>query len=302
MDWGIVYQLTFFLALGLLAIVVTIFVFAVSQVGRATASSSKEQQDILLQQKKAKAKRIESIERQVTKAKKTGNIDLSKLLSELKSLTEESAEYEAQLRHIQERIMLISRKGAVVCPGVFFLAALALTVVASGLTGSQNLVALPLWIISVGALAFGGFRVFRTLGAIEEVTITSQEAMEKLPEAVKVALRELEEERKPELGLTFMAQQPPFHVKVDSETKIKFRVSLIKGDVADDTVVAFLVPPGFSFPGIESIIQDADHHIAPQFVTARVDYREPVRRGMSLTRELVVKAPSKAGQFEAYYE
>ena len=42
MDWGVVYQLTFFLALGLLAIVITIFVFAVSQVGRATESASRE--------------------------------------------------------------------------------------------------------------------------------------------------------------------------------------------------------------------------------------------------------------------
>lgn len=51
---GVVYQLTFFLALGLLATVITIFVFAASQIGRATESASKEQQDILLEQKVAK--------------------------------------------------------------------------------------------------------------------------------------------------------------------------------------------------------------------------------------------------------
>lgn len=54
---GVVYQLTFFLALGLLAIVITIFVFAVAQLGRATEVSSKQQQDILLKQKRAKTRR-----------------------------------------------------------------------------------------------------------------------------------------------------------------------------------------------------------------------------------------------------
>ncbi|GAI31373.1 unnamed protein product, partial [marine sediment metagenome] len=47
---GSVYQLTFFLALGLFAIIVPIFVFAASQVGRATELTSRQQQDILQKQ------------------------------------------------------------------------------------------------------------------------------------------------------------------------------------------------------------------------------------------------------------
>ena len=236
---GVVYQLTFFLALGLLAIVVAIFVFAVSQVGRATESASKEQQNILLRQKEAKGRQIEKIQQQLEEARKVGHLDESKLLKELQGTKEEIAGYDTELRRLRERIMLIRRKGAVVCPGAFFLAALVLTITASGLAEGQNIVALPLWIISIGALGFGGFRVFRTLGAIEEVTITSQEAMEKLPEAVKVALREFEEEKKPELELIFRNKQPPFHIQAGTQTAIAFGCRLIRGDIARNPRVGF---------------------------------------------------------------
>jgi len=41
---GVIYQLTFFLALGLLAILITIFVFAISSLGRAIEVATKEQE------------------------------------------------------------------------------------------------------------------------------------------------------------------------------------------------------------------------------------------------------------------
>lgn len=300
MDWGIVYQLTFFIALGLLAIVITIFVFAVSLLGRATESASKEQQDILLKQKEAKGKQLETLQSQLEEAKKTGQLDESKLAQELQDSKEEIASYDAQLRHLQERVILIRRKGAVVCPGAFLAATIILAVTASGLAESQNLIALSLWIISIITLFFGTFRVFKALGAIEEVTITSQEAIEKLPEAVKAALKELEEERKPELELLFLDSQPPFHVKADSQTTLKLALRLRKGDRADDIRVAFFAPQGFSFPGEKLLTQPADHSKCPGFITGGVTF-PPITRGLSLAGKKDIKVPSNKGTFEAYY-
>jgi hypothetical protein len=296
-DCGIVYQLTFFLALGLLAIVITVFVFAVSQVGRATESASKEQQDILLKQKEAKGKQIEKIQGQLEEARKVGHLDEAKLLTELQNTKEEIAGYDAQLRHLQERIMLIRRKGAVVCPGVFFITALVLTITASGLADGQNFIALPLWIISIGALVFGGSRVFRTLGAIEEVTITSQEAMEKLPEAVKVALRELEEEKKPELEIKFKGAQPPFQMKAKSEMLIKILVGITKGDVARNAVVAFWAPPVFKFP-------DSPRSLPSEKYTSYVSTSIPlgdIIRPTRTTCSIKLKAPSQPSSYTMAY-
>lgn len=296
---GIVYQLTFFLALGLLAIVVTIFVFAVSQIGRATASASKEQGDILLKQKKAKGRQIEKIQKRLEEARKVGHLDESKLLKEFQDTKEEIASYDAQLNHLQKRIVLIRRRGAVACPGAFFLATLVLTTTASALVESQSFVALLLWIISIGTLAFGSFRVFRTLGAIEEVTITSEEAMEKLPEAVKLALRELEEERKPELSLEFKGKKFPLHVKTDSEESLTLSLDLAKGDFAEDVVVHIGVPPGFDFPGLDTYTLPPDHDY-PNYICTRWNQGE-VMPGLAYQMKITIKSPSTAGSFNMIY-
>ena len=96
----IVYQLTFFLALGLLAIVVAIFVFAVSQIGRATESASREQEEVLSRQKEAKEKQIERIQERLEEARKVGSLDEKKLLAELQESTEEIKGYDTELRPI----------------------------------------------------------------------------------------------------------------------------------------------------------------------------------------------------------
>jgi hypothetical protein len=300
MDWGIVYQLTFFLVIGLLAIVVTIFVFAVSQVGRATEAASKEQQDILLGQKEAKEQQIEEIQKQLEEARKAGHLDEARLLAELQNTREKITGYDAQLKHLQERIILIRRRGAVVCPGAFFLTALVLTLVASGLAGSQNFVALPLWIVSIGTLVFGGYRVFRTLGAIEEVTITSREAMEKLPEVVKAALIALEEAKKPELSLTFKGKTFPLHVKADSEVSLPLALEVYKGEFAEDIAVHICAPPGFGFPDRDTYTLPEDHDY-PNYV-GTIWYREKAMRGLRYQNTVTMKAPSKKGTFKiAYY-
>lgn len=83
--------------------------------------------------------------------------------------------------------------------------------------------------------------------------------------------------------------------------KLKFYVSLTKGDVADNVEVVFLVPPGFSFPGRTLTLQDADHPITPSFATTLVGYAAPIKSGLNLSLELVLKTPSKSRTYEAYY-
>ncbi len=298
---GIVYQLTFFVALGLLATVVTIFVFAVSQVGRATESASRQQQSILLKQKKAETSRIDRIQAQLEEAKKTGQLDEPKLSKELEETKQDIIGYDTELRRIHERIVLIRRKGAVIYPGAGFLVTLALSVAASGLTEAQDLstLALWLWIISICSLAFGVYRVFRTLGAIEEVTITSKEAIEKLPEAVKIALRELEEEKRPELELVFV-DEPPFRVETQSERLIEYSVRLSRGDIARDVIAAFFTPANFEYPDNPAKLA------VPQtkyedYNSARINLGD-IKRPFAHPKSLKLKAPAEPGHYIAAYK
>lgn len=294
---GAIYQLTFFLAVALLAIVITIFVFAVSLVGRAIESASREQQVLLSSQTEAKKKQIKRLQEQLKDAEKTGNLDKGQLNEELTQTQHEIDGYQAQLDHIEKRQSLIRRRGAVVCPGIALFITLALTMIASGLAEAQNPpdFTLWLWIVSLGFLVFGIYRLFITLGAIEEVTITSQEAIEKLPEAVKAALKEIEEEKKPVLGLVFLGEQPPFRIKAGTERQIEFAVVLKKGSEARNVVVYFTAPPGFSFPGMKVTVQSNLSEF-PTYImtgTTMID----IRKGINKENGITIKAPDISKEY-----
>lgn len=299
---GIVYQITCLVSLGLLGIVVAIFVLAVTQVGRATESASREQQNKMLQKKEVNLKQIEVIQGQLEKAKEAGKIDESELSKELEKTKEELKSYDNEIKRIQERVVMIRRKGAVIYPGACFILALALSLASSGLAESQNLLtlALWLWIISIGILIFGMYRVFRTLGAIEEVTITSGEAVDKLPEAVKSALRELEEEKKPELELEFTNEKPPFSYKVGEERAIVFGTRVTKGTIARNASVVFFAPPGFDFPGMDKAVQSKDIARVGGYLTAYFNF-ERCTRPIKLSEEIRIKAPNSAGKYILLY-
>lgn len=229
--------------------------------------------------------------------KKTGRLDETKLLHELTNTKEAIAGYNAQLERIQGRIKLIKREGAVIWPGASFLTTIALTVAASALADGHNLAALSLWIPSIATFTFGVYRVFITLGAIQEVTVTSKEAIERLPEAVKVALRELEEERKPELLLTFTDKQPPFSMVTESEESIKFGVSLSKGDIARKVEVAFFASPGFEFPDSTSTRPAIG---LPDYATTLIEVGN-VSKPLVTPRSVKLKAPSKPKTYLVFY-
>lgn len=296
---GGIYQLTFFLALALLAVVVTIFVYAVSQVGRATNLASKEQEVILWQQKEAKKRRIEELQKRLEEAKETGHLDEFRLIDEILKTEEEIASYNDKLKHLEERVTLLTRRGAVIWPSGFFAATLALNIIASGIAASQNPAAFTLWLASLGTLGYGIFRVFKTLGAIQEVTISSEEALEKLPEAVKTALRELEEEKRPELELVF-ADKPPFRVDTQSERLIEYRVHLSRGDIARDASIAFWFQPNFEYVD-EVQPLPAPYSKYKDYVSAYFklgDIKGSLERG----HKLKVKAPSEARRYTAAYK
>lgn len=295
---GGIYQLTFFIALALLAVVVTIFVYAVSQVGRATNLASKEQEVILWQQKEAKKRRIEKLQKRLEEAKETGHLDKFRLIDEILKTEGEIASYNDKLKHLEERVTLLTRRGAVIWPSGFFAATLALNIIASGIAASQNPAAFTLWLASLGTLGYGIFRVFKTLGAIQEVTISSEEALEKLPEAVKKALKELEEEKKPILKLGFLEAQPPFHTEVESEMAIKFTTSLERGDIASKVAVVFFAPPGFEFLGSPKGPLPSKKYVS--YVSTEFDLKEIIRP-IDKVRWVKLKAPSQPNRYTLVY-
>ena len=300
---GIVYQLTFFVSLGMLGIVVAVFVFAVTQVGSATKSAAKEQESKMLEKRKATLPRIESLEEKLGEAKRSGELNVPGLSSEIEETKEELESYDAEIKRVKERVVLITRKGAVVYPAGLFLVALALSITSSGLAGNESLGTLALWVwaISLVPLVLGVYRVYRSLGAIEEVTIASEEALDKLPAAVKSALRELDEEKKPELVMSFIGEEPPIRMVVGQEKEVTIGITLTKGEVARKPQVVFCVPTGFEFlEGARPMIQPKEVETVGGMLSGFCDFKD-CRRGTRLSATLRLKAHSEAGVYEFIY-
>lgn len=294
---GIVYQLTFFVSLGMLGIVVAVFVFAVTQIGSATKTAAKEQENKMLEKRKVTLSRIESMEEKLAEGKRSGELNVSGLSSEVVEMNEEIENYDVEIKRIKERIGLITRRGAIVYPGGFFLVALVLSITSSGLAGNDNLGTLGLWVwaVSLVPLVFGAHRVYRSLGVVEEVTVGSGEVLDKLPEAVKLALRELEEERKPELKMVFIGEEPPIRMVVGERKKIRIGIDVTKGEVA------FFAPVGFNFLGrAKTMLQAEDVGIVGGMLGGFYKFGD-CRNDSVQTEEVIIKAHSEAGVYEFFY-
>lgn len=215
------YEVTILLNLALVTMTVTVFVFAVSLLGRAIEIAKQENEKARQEQSEKTKKEIDEIQNELEKARKTGELKETKRLTKLQK---DKRKFEKKLERIRKRYQLFRVKRGVLYPSSFFLGSLILAAVAKALGSIYS----PfLWIGALGLLTLGGYRLFLCLKVIEEVAIMSEEmARKKAIEISKSALAEYEETKRPKLRLYFKDKKPPFQFGKDSEVKIGFFVSL----------------------------------------------------------------------------
>ncbi len=302
MTVGVVYQLTFFLALGLLAIVITIFVFAVSLLGRAMEAAAKSENEKLAERKENNAKEMTAMKKEIEKAEASGQIPRG-MIRGLKKLEKRDKKFEKELSKIRRAPELLTVKGGVLPVGSCLLAALILSGGAWYLSNGQVfswIIPVLIWILGLAAIGYSIYGIYRCLRVIESVAITSEEAaLRRTMEAFKISQKELEEERKPELSLEFKGKKFPLHVKTDSEESLTLSLDLAKGDFAEDVVVHIGVPPGFDFPGLDTYTLPPDHDY-PNYIGTRWNQGK-VMQGLAYQMKITIKSPSTAGSFNMIY-
>lgn len=299
---GIVYQLTFFLALGLLATVVAIFVFAVSLLGRAMEAAAKDERNKIAERKAINSREIATLRKGMRKAEKEGEIP-RELKRKLGKLEDKDKKFDKELSKIRKAPELLTVRGGVIHPGIFVFASIVFTVTASYLSTIQNfnwLTPLFIWLLGLAAIGYSVYRICKSLKVIESVAITSEEAwIVKTVEAFKIAQKELEEEKKPRLELKFEDAHPPFRVEAGAEITIRFNVGLTKGDVARNPVVAVSAPPGFKFPDSQARLPTRYEKYA-NYVSTRLDLGDIIRPlGRRVSFKL--KVPSQPRRYIAVY-
>jgi len=83
---SVIYQLTFFLAIALLAIVITVFVLAVSLLGRAVRLSTEEQTKAEEKRKEDTENEIKKMQDKLGQAKAEGHLNIEDLTKSLQDL------------------------------------------------------------------------------------------------------------------------------------------------------------------------------------------------------------------------
>lgn len=296
----IIYQLTFYLALALLAILITVFVFAVSLLGRALETAARDEREKLTERKESNAKTMVAIKKDIDEAEAKGDIPVG-LIQKLKELKRKEKKYSKELKRIRKAPELLTVEGGVVPPGAALLIALVLSGWAWGIADVGTKYApITLWLIGLVAVGFSIVCIYKSLKIIESVAITSEaEAERRLTRAVKGAWLEVEEEKKPELQLEWKGQHPPFHMKVKSEITIQFILRLRKGDIARHSEIYFTAPQGFKFPDARQMLPPLGEEYI-NYVAASVDCQD-ILKGKYYLKEIKLKAPSQPKCYPIIY-
>ncbi len=299
---GSVYQLTFLLALGLLAIVITIFVFAVSLLGRAIEAAAISEKENLAQRKENNTKEMAAIRKKIEEAETSGQIPKG-LTRELDKLEKKNKKFEKELGKIRKAPALLTARGGVFYPCASLIAALALNAGALYLSDIENIhwaKPLSIWILGLAAIGFSIYRICKSLNVIQNVAITSEEAwIKKTVDAFKIAQKELEEEKKLIVELVFPEEQPPFHMTANSTKIIVFALSLVRGVECTSPHVLFLAPPGFDFPG-HTTFKQSNSSSNPNYISTYIEVSDIHRRIRSLS-QITLKAPAESKTFTILY-
>lgn len=318
MDWGVIAQAMFFLAIGFIAIIVTMFVFATSLLSLARKKASYEKRKILEEQEQRTSVELEKIQQQLNKAKKANNSEeIEKLGKEVSKLENQLRMDEQSLASILKRYSLPFTVGTGVArPGICFLLASTLSGIAWSLgnrqsqvgIGFQNTLLPFLTYLLIGlaliAIIYGVYKLYYNLKAIQEVSISSEELdLGKTTEAVKIAYKEYTDENRPKMELEFIEPKPPIQIAQRGEVTIKFKVRLVKGDQGQNARVVFYAPDTFNFipPTDEKpfwyLLMTDPGNIAIEHKMGKDLYP-----GDFYFASLTIEAPQETGTFKLYYK
>jgi len=291
----ILYELTIFLAFALIAVVATIFVIAASLLGRAIEESSREQEEVARKESSEFDETIAGLQKQLKGAKGAKVIDGLKM--QIAEYEERKKEAEKDLKRISQKYGLLTVRGTVLYPGMFFLVSIVLAGIARyTATIPLTLVSNIIWGVSLVALIWGSYRICQCLKVIEGVAITTEEAQfKRTTQAFELALERHEESKRPELEFEFKKRKPPFSFKLDAKEIIEFRIELKQGDVAKSAEVWFFAPKDFEFPEYYTWNQDSEYTI-PNALTTKFKLGDLIG-GVGYLRELAIKTPTKTGEY-----
>jgi ABC-type multidrug transport system fused ATPase/permease subunit len=296
-----VYQNTFWLIVAVLAVLLPLYVLAVSLLGRAIRIAREQKRAMAAEQEQRAKTETEEAGRELEK----GKTDAARERLNLAKKEEEEAT--KQLKRVDKRYNLLTLRCCVIIPGALLLAAAVLSALAESFTSRATSlsalfwIAISSWSLSLVLMGVAGFRLIRALSVVQEISLSSDEtALRRTTEALKTALSEVEEGKRPELDFTWWKPTPPIHVSSAEEFNVEYYVVITKGEVARSVVASLYVPPEFELPGVAKPL------IQPLAVNLLAGYKTSTKpsttyiAGMNWRVTFQVKAAAEPGTYTLY--
>lgn len=297
------YQATFYLSTVLLAVTITVFVLAVSLLGRAVRISTVEQeknQKEVLSISQASMRELEERFKKASKDQSQPDItSIQKSINRIKSLQRRSR---LKLLWICIKPNFLRVPLGVLLPGLLFIIAIASSALAIYFESTSHITALSFWYVSMVVMIIGTIFIILTLVVTQSVSVTSEETSHVRQKEVFIsALREYDESQKPILILEFSNEQPPFTLSVDQQKEIDFSIRLTRGDIARKPEIWFFAPAEFGFPGKETRIQPATLPKIGGYISTAFNFKD-CGQGVTLSGKLLIKAPSQPNKYLLYFQ
>ncbi len=296
-----IFEAIFFLDVGLLGITITLFVLAVSLLGRAIKLSLQEQEETEEKAKKEVDDEIKKIKSQLNKTASSSHPDLVGLNTNLALLVRKQKEHQYKLNNIKNKPSHLKVSGGVILPGIFFIISLVFCIFARynfSINSDTNM--LGYYFGAIVPVVIGLTFVYSTLKVVEEVAITSEDtAFIREAEVLKTALFEFEEAKRPILELRFKNEKPPIHFGIEQTKTITVGLVLLYGESARNPVIGIGIPNDFSFSEKQGSSQPVSSSRS-NYVFSSISC-DTCLQGIVHEKNVIITAPKEKGKYKSYW-
>jgi hypothetical protein len=287
-----------FLTITLITILIPVFVFAVSLLGRAIEKSSEEaktKENNLKIKVSETSKKLKEASDKIRETTKTDQLE-----KEIRNYKKDIKKYEKEIKSIRRIPEHLTVGGCIIKPGICFLIAFLLSNIVKSSPNitfkSVHISLIPLNIISLILVLLGFLILYQCLKVIQEISLTTEQAqLQRTIDAFETALQQHEERKLPKLDLFFKDKKPPFIFNKASKNSISCSIYLKYGDVASDCEVRFLFPEAFKCLRLRTISSDE-----PGYIEVINEFGN-LKKGLQHPVNLEIETPNVTGKFTVKY-
>jgi hypothetical protein len=285
-------------AVALAGIGITVFTLASTFLSEAIQESRKKEGET--QKKKAEdfGLKVTDLQNKVSELKSSA--DSTGVEGKLKEIKQATKKFDKEIKRIHAKYSSLHFGPSVGIPGSAFFVAF----VCSEIYKSNQLASLPgtiIWFVSLLLLAFGTYRILRSLILVQEISLVGDSQKTRMKQAFQEALVAHDQEKEERVSITFPKQSFPMTLAPSVEVKLNYRVHVEAGKSAHNCEAWFFVPDGFELiqPPKEDFKQ-AEDFVVPNIrtVTSKLG---TVTKGTYSGGFVTFKTPKVEGTYYVLY-